>query len=90
MKGRMVRRFTGFVAAMLIAATVGGAKAQSFPSRPIRLIVPSVAGGGTDITARLIAPKMGEILGQQMVVENRGGAAMIIGGEAVARAAPDG
>ena len=51
---------------------------------------PSVAGGGTDITARTIAPKMSEILGQQVVVENRAGAAMIIGSEAVARAAPDG
>jgi len=64
--------------------------AQSFPTKPIRVIVPSVAGGGTDITARTIAPKMSEILGQQVVVENRAGAAMIIGSEAVARAAPDG
>ena len=66
------------------------AQAQSYPARAIRLVVPSVAGGGTDISARLIAPKMSEFLGQQLVVENRAGAAMMIGGEIVARAAPDG
>jgi tripartite-type tricarboxylate transporter receptor subunit TctC len=62
----------------------------AYPTKPIRLIVPSVAGGGTDISARLIAPRLSEYLGQQVVVENRAGAAMMIGGEAVARAAPDG
>jgi tripartite-type tricarboxylate transporter receptor subunit TctC len=52
--------------------------------------VPSVAGGGTDTTTRIIAPKFGEALGQQIVIENRGGASGNIGAEAVARAAPDG
>ena len=75
---------------MTVASVVTMAQAQSFPTKPIRVIVPSVAGGGTDITARTIAPKMSEILGAQVVVENRAGAAMIIGSEAVARAAPDG
>jgi tripartite-type tricarboxylate transporter receptor subunit TctC len=75
---------------LLLLSVTPPVSAQSFPSKPIRVIVPSVAGGGTDITARTIAPKMSEILGQQMVVENRAGAAMIIGSEAVARAAPDG
>lgn len=64
--------------------------AQPYPNRPIRLIVPSAPGGGTDITARMIAPKMADLLGQQIVVENRAGAAMIIGSEIVARAVPDG
>jgi tripartite-type tricarboxylate transporter receptor subunit TctC len=76
--------------AVVACAMTTVAQAQPYPAKPVRLIVPSVAGGGTDISARLIAPKMGEILGQQLVVENRAGAAMIIGGELVARAQPDG
>jgi tripartite-type tricarboxylate transporter receptor subunit TctC len=67
------------------------AHAQStYPARPIRLIVPSAPGGGTDITARVIAPKLSEQLGQQIVIENRAGAGSMIGGEAVARAPADG
>ncbi|MEQ1774352.1 MAG: tripartite tricarboxylate transporter substrate binding protein [Burkholderiales bacterium] len=73
------------------ALTLACAHAQQpFPNRAIRLIVPSLPGGGTDISARLIAPKMSEILGHQVVVENRAGAASMIGSELVARAAPDG
>src|SRR5260221_11350892 len=63
---------------------------EKYPVRPIRVIVPSVAGGGTDISARLIAPKMSEYLGQPVVVENREGAASIIGSVLVAHARPDG
>jgi len=62
----------------------------AFPSRPIRLVVPFSAGGGTDVVAREAGQKMGELLGQAMVVDNRPGANGIIGAEAVARAAPDG
>jgi tripartite-type tricarboxylate transporter receptor subunit TctC len=83
-------RYNVFAVVCLITTTSISAQAQSFPTKPIRVIVPSVAGGGTDITARMIAPRMSELLGQQVVVENRAGAAMIIGSEAVARAAPDG
>src|SRR3954470_3247630 len=64
--------------------------AQQFPTKPIRMIVPFAPGGNTDIIARVFAPKMGEILGQQIIIDNRGGAGSTIGTEAVARAAPDG
>jgi tripartite-type tricarboxylate transporter receptor subunit TctC len=74
-----------------LTAGLPAAQAQgTYPTKPVRLIVPSVAGGGTDISARLIAPKLSEYLGQQVVVENRAGAAMIIGGDAVAHSPPDG
>jgi len=63
---------------------------QAYPARPVRLVVPSAPGGGTDITARIMAPKFTEYFGQQVVVENRAGAATMIGGEVVARSAPDG
>lgn len=64
--------------------------AQGYPSRPIHLIVPYPAGGGTDFFARLVATPMSQTLGQQIVVENRPGAGTNIGAEAVARAQPDG
>lgn len=62
----------------------------SYPERPVRLVVPSVPGGGTDISMRVVAPKLGEILEQTIVLDNRGGAAGNIGAELVAKAAPDG
>ena len=64
--------------------------AGDYPNRPIKLIVPQAAGAGIDIHARLIAQKLGPILGQQVFVENRPGANAIIGVDAVAKAAPDG
>ncbi|MBI4195582.1 MAG: tripartite tricarboxylate transporter substrate binding protein [Betaproteobacteria bacterium] len=76
------------VAALCLLAT--GALAAGYPDRPVRLVVPSPPGGGTDTTTRMIAPKLSEILGQQLVIDNRGGAAGNIGAEIVARAAPDG
>ena len=62
----------------------------TYPDRPIRMIVPSTPGGGTDLAARMIAPKLSELLGQQIVVDNRGGASGNLGAELGARAAPDG
>jgi tripartite-type tricarboxylate transporter receptor subunit TctC len=74
----------------VLAHIVGGAVAQSFPSKPIRLVIGSVPGGGNDLVGRILALKLTENLGQQVVVDNRGGANGIIGMELVARAAPDG
>jgi tripartite-type tricarboxylate transporter receptor subunit TctC len=78
---------------LIVAALLGcalEAQGQAYPMRAVRLVVPSSSGGGADITARIISPKLSEYLRQQVVVENRAGAGTMIGGEVVARAAPDG
>jgi tripartite-type tricarboxylate transporter receptor subunit TctC len=71
-------------------AAVLPAQAQSYPTRAVTLIVPFPAGGGTDAMARIIADKLSAAMGQQVVVENRGGAGGLVGTRAVAKAAPDG
>ncbi|WP_439586341.1 Bug family tripartite tricarboxylate transporter substrate binding protein [Hydrogenophaga sp.] len=76
--------------ALALAAATSGAWAQAYPSKAVRLVVGYSAGGGVDAMARLIAPRMAAALGQQVVVENRTGAAGLIAGDTVARAAPDG
>src|SRR5262249_20572815 len=66
------------------------AQTDTYPNRPVRLVVPFPPGGSVDLNARLLSGRFGELLGQQIVVDNRGGASGMIGSEAVARAAPDG
>ncbi len=74
-----------------VCAQVGLAQAQDkYPSRPVRIIVPSPPAGGTDIIARVLAQKFSTAFGQQFIVENRPGAGNMIGIESVARSAPDG
>ena len=74
-----------------IAVSLGQAAAQdAYPAKPIKLIVPLAAGGGIDFTARTTAQKLSDVLGQQVVVENQGGAGGTLGVNAVARAEPDG
>ena len=75
-------------AAMLLAP--GPAYSQAYPNKPIRLIVPSAPGGAPDISSRQIANELSRQMGQQMIVDNRAGAAQIIGTELIARAMPDG
>jgi tripartite-type tricarboxylate transporter receptor subunit TctC len=94
------------VAMVLLAASLGGAQAQpgssgssqalaqgseqGFPNRPLRILVQFPPGGSTDVVARIMAVALGELLGQQVVVDNRGGAAGNIGAELAARSTPDG
>jgi tripartite-type tricarboxylate transporter receptor subunit TctC len=80
---------TRYALAFCLAAAWGAAGAQ-YPSRPVRLVVSSSPGGGTDTTARIVSAKLTELLGQQIVVENRPGASSQIGSDYVARSAPDG
>src|SRR5262245_41513841 len=83
-----MHRFAVFF--LLIFLGAGNALCQSYPSRPVRMLVGVPPGGGTDITARVLAPKLSEFLGQQFVVENRPGAATNIATDLVAKATPDG
>ncbi len=82
-----MKKFCAVLAACALSTVVF---AQGYPTKPIRLIVPFPAGGTTDISARGIAPGLSELLGQNVIVDNRGGAGGIIGADLVAKAAPDG
>ena len=86
----MPSRVFAFALAVLLAAAQERASAQDWPSRPLTLVVPWAAGGGTDVMGRIMARRMTEILGQQVIVENVTGAGGMIGSTHVAKAAPDG
>jgi tripartite-type tricarboxylate transporter receptor subunit TctC len=88
--GMIVSTLKFALPALLLAALATSAAAQDYPSRPITLIVPYAAGGGNDLMARTAAEKMSRTLGQQIVVENRGGAGGSIATRQIAKAAPDG
>src|SRR5260221_1327872 len=83
-------RSARIAAALCMLAASGALQAQGFPAKPVRVIVPFVAGGSSDIVARAIASKFQELLGQPGVVENKPGANGAIAAEFVARAEPDG
>jgi tripartite-type tricarboxylate transporter receptor subunit TctC len=90
MRGMQRRNFTQSLAALTVAALPLWAGAQSYPNKPIKLIVPFPAGGATDILARALSQKLGEKIGQTVVVDNRPGAGGTIGSDAAAKSAPDG
>lgn len=87
----MNRRVLASALALLLAAAgTAPAQTENYPTRPIRVISPFPAGGSVDLVARMVGAKLGESLGQQVIVDNRSGASGNIGAEIVARAAPDG
>ncbi len=89
----MMRNCAAWARVLLVAAAVATAFpaiAQSFPSRPVRMVVPYPPGGANDIVARLLSPSMTQQLGQNVIVDNRGGGNTLIGSEIVARSTPNG
>ena len=89
--GKETSMYKAMIAAAAVwSALISAAAAQDWPTRPITLIVPFAAGGGVDVSARIQAQRMSEMLGQSIIVENVGAAAGMVGGQRVAKAAPDG
>jgi len=85
-----MQRFLRIATALLFASVASMAAAQSYPSQPIKIIVPFAPGGTTDAVARTIAHALGEEINQSVIVQNKGGGSTIIGTEALARSEPDG
>jgi tripartite-type tricarboxylate transporter receptor subunit TctC len=88
----MLKGSYGYIAAAMLAAAACSApvNAQTYPMKPIRLIVPYPPGGGTDFVARIVALKLPDAIGQNVVIDNRPGAAGLVGTELAARAPADG
>ena len=84
----MTRASAAAIATAVLICAVTPAAAQTYPTRPIRMIVPFAPGGNVDINARAVAPGLGQLLGQQVIVDNRAGASGIIGTDAVAKSPP--
>src|SRR5262245_5179152 len=87
---RCVSRFLLLAGVVLSSWTIDASLAQSYPAKPVRLIVTVAPGGGNDFVARLAGQKLGERLGQQFIVDNRPGGGGTVATAAVAKAAPDG
>ena len=85
-----MKSFVTLAIGVSIAALSAAAPAQEYPTQAIRMVVPFSAGGPADTIARVVSQKMGEILGQPIVIENRGGAGGVIGTDLVAKGSPDG
>jgi tripartite-type tricarboxylate transporter receptor subunit TctC len=79
-----------FVVLLTVASGIAGAYAQTYPAKPIRMVVGFPPGGGTDVVARIIAPRLSEILGQQVIIDNRPGATGTVAAGMVAKSPPDG
>src|SRR3978361_1030076 len=75
---------------MILALAAGGACAQTYPAKAVRVVIPWPPGGSNDVVGRIVMQKLGEAMGQQFIVDNRGGAGGSIGAAAVAKAPPDG
>jgi len=90
MKNKLAAVFIVIATATALVQGIGAATAQTYPVKPIRVVVPFPAGGGIDTVARILTPKLTESLGQPAVVDNRVGASGTIGTEAVSKAPPDG
>jgi tripartite-type tricarboxylate transporter receptor subunit TctC len=85
-----MKRMVLLVAAVLVTAHSANLPGQGYPAKPVRIVVPLVPGGNLDIVARALAQRLGEGLGQQIIVENRPGASSLVGTQFVAKSAPDG
>jgi tripartite-type tricarboxylate transporter receptor subunit TctC len=90
MNHQIHRRLACAIVTLAFAGLGGPVQAQDYPSRPIRVVVPFPPGGGADVLMRPFGRKLSELLGQQVIVDNRGGANGNIGAAAVAKSAPDG